>query len=805
MLRNLAFVLSLSLCGGLLAADDASSKPAKSEVDFARDIQPILEERCLSCHGPEMQESGLRVDLRAQLLEGGDSEVPAIVPNKIAKSLLIERVTAKDADELMPPEGKPLTESEVALLKKWIDAGAKMPDRFEQVKRTTSEHWSFQPIAKVQVPGIRNPWIKNPIDAFVLKRLKEADLSPGERASRRTLIRRVTFDLTGLPPAPEEISRFINDSSPDAYERLVDRLLSSPAYGERWGRHWLDVVRYADSNGLDENVAHGNAWRYRDYVIASLNADKPYSDFVREQLAGDLIRAENPAERNEHLVATGFLSLGPKVLAEVDETKMEMDIVDEQIDTFGKAFLGMTLGCTRCHDHKFDPLTTEDYYALAGIFKSTKTMDSFTKIAKWHEYDIPNPEQQKQKQIHAEKVKKKNAEIAELIKAANAALLAGMEEGAKLPAKPEEHYPEETKAKLKKLRDELADLEKAAPVLPAAMGVSEGAVADIPVHQRGSHLSLGKTVPRRFPLVLEIEDGPEIPEKSSGRLQLSRWLTSPQHPLTARVIANRLWRWHFGAGIVDSTDNFGELGSKPSHPDLLDWLAGRLMETGWSLKEIHRLIVTSNAYCQSSESAERGEVAARSKVADPENRLLWRANVRRLEAEAIRDSLLAVSGKIDRKMGGSILNTENRKHIFDHTSKDNTSYDSDCRSVYLPIVRNHLYDAFQIFDYTDASTVNGNRTTSTVAPQALYLLNAEFVQNAAKDLAARLLKMASTDEARIRALHQLCFGHPPTQSSTERFQAYLGRIRETMNDNELEAWSVICQVILVSNEFVTIR
>ncbi|MCA9071203.1 MAG: DUF1549 domain-containing protein, partial [Planctomycetaceae bacterium] len=363
-----------------------------------------------------------------------------------------------------------------------------------------------------------------------------------------------------------------------------------------WGRHWLDVVRYADSNGLDENVAHGHAWRYRDYVVRSLNGDKPYSLFVQEQLAGDLLPTKDLTDRNERLVATGFLSLGPKVLAEVDETKMEMDIVDEQIDTFGKAFAGLTLGCARCHDHKFDPVTAEDYYALAGIFKSTRTMDSFKKIAKWHEHEIPTQTQKKQKQDYDQKVEAKNKEIAELIKVANAALLATKEDNAKLPAKPEEHYPEETKSQLKNLRAELTELKKAAPVLPAAMGVSEGTITNVPVHQRGSHLTLGKIVPRRYPAVLTLPNQPTIPSDASGRLQLANWLTNPNHPLTARVIVNRVWRWHFGRGLVDSTDNFGELGSDPSHPELLDWMAKRLIESDWSLKTVHRMIVISNTY-----------------------------------------------------------------------------------------------------------------------------------------------------------------------------------------------------------------
>lgn len=809
MTRNVLFLLVLVSSKSLgIAADPPKKSFPQQPVDFVRDIQPVLIEKCLSCHGPEMQESGLRVDVRKTLLKGGDSETPAIIPKQSGKSLLMERVTAKDPDNLMPPEGKPLTRTEIALFKRWIDSGAVMPERFEKIQRTTSDHWSFQPIIRPKVPQLPGDWVQTPIDAFVVKKLNQVQLTPASRADRRTLIRRVTFDLTGLPPTPEDIDQFLADTSPQAYERLVDRLLASPAYGERWGRHWLDVVRYADSNGLDENVAHGNAWRYRDYVVNSLNADKPYSQFVKEQLAGDLLPTENQSERNERLVATGVLSLGPKVLAEVDETKMEMDIVDEQIDTFGKAFLGLTLGCARCHDHKFDPVTAEDYYALAGIFKSSKTMDSFKKIAKWHEHEIPTEPQRIRKREYDKKIDGKNGAIAKLIKTANAALLATKDENAKLPAKPEDEYPEATKTQLKNLRAELAALKKEAPVLPTAMGVSEGEVANVPVHQRGSHLSLGKIVPRRYPKVLALPGQPSIPPDASGRLQLANWLTNPDHPLTARVLVNRVWRWHFGRGLVDSTDNFGELGSDPSHPELLDWLAGQLIDSGWTLKKLHRTIVTSNTYCQSSELVHREVIARKARIIDPQNRLLWKANVRRLEAEAIRDSLLAVSGNLDRKMGGSLLNTENRKHVFDHTSKDNTRYDFPCRSVYLPIVRNHLYDLFQLFDYTDASMVNGDRTTSTVAPQALFLMNAEFVQQSADALATRLLETTESDVERIRRLYRLAVGRLPTDAELGRTQSFLARFRQTMNKKdmvELKTWSTLCQVMLVSNEFVTIR
>ena len=672
-----------------------------------------------------------------------------------------------------------------------------------------TEFWAFQPPADPPVPPVgETSWPQSLLDHFILARLEDKGLRPAPPADKRTLIRRATFDLTGLPPTPDEIDSFLADDSPQAFPRVVERLLDSPAYGERWGRHWLDVVRYADSNGLDENAAHAHAWRYRDYVVAAFNSDKPYDQFVIEQLAGDLLPADDPAVRNGHLTATGFLSLGPKVLAEVDKLKMEMDIIDEQIDTTGRAFLGLTLGCARCHDHKFDPLPTTDYYALAGIFKSTRTMETFKTIARWFENEVPTPADQQKKEAWQRQVDEKKAAVDALVQAANAELQAKLEPGAELPEKPETQYPPDTQAELKRLRGELAAVEKNAPVIPAAMGVTEGAVTDLPVHIRGNHLSLAKhAVPRRFPIVLAGEEQAPLSDQASGRLELARWMTAEDHPLTSRVMVNRIWHWHFGQGLVRTPDNFGALGERPTHPELLDWLARRFVQSGWSVKAMHRLIMLSSTYQMSSAHDHR---AARL---DPENRLWWRANVRRLEAEEIRDALLAVSGRLDRTMGGSLLNTENYKLIFDHTSKDPTNYDSNRRSLYLPIVRNNLYPVFQLFDYADASTVTGNRPTSTVAPQALFMMNGDLVMDACDAVAADLLARTDLDQPeRIRLLYRQALGRPAAAGEIANGESYLDLFDELLQSTEsdaarrrLLAWSSLCQVILASNEFISIR
>ncbi|HTE19823.1 MAG TPA: DUF1549 and DUF1553 domain-containing protein, partial [Armatimonadota bacterium] len=617
-------------------------------------------------------------------------------------------------------------------------------------------HWSFRPLREPKTPLVKNwAWVRTPVDAFVLARLEARKLKPAPPADRRTLIRLATFDLIGLPPTPSEVDAFLADSAPGAFARVVDRLLASPHYGERWGRHWLDVARYADSNGLDENVAHANAWRYRDYVVSSFNRDKPYDQFLLEQLAGDLLPAvEDVPTRHERLTATGFLVLGPKVLAEVDSKKMEMDIVDEQVDTVGRAVMGLTLGCARCHDHKFDPITTEDYYALAGVFKSTRSMVNFTKPAQWHENSLATDGDKARLAAHTKQVADAKTAIASMVAAAKA-IVPAPAPGAAPPKDEEALFPEATRAELKRRREELARLEASPPELPSAMGVTEGTVADVPVHVRGSHLALGKQVARRFPVVLAGEQQAPLEAKQSGRLQLARWLVGKEHPLTSRVMANRIWRWHFGQGLSRSTDNFGRLGEPPTDPALLDWLAVRFMKVGWSLKKMHRLLMLSSTYAMSSAHDPRAASV------DPENRLHWRAEVRRLEAEAVRDALLAVSGTLDRTMGGSLLTLKNREFVFDHTSRDATRYDSLRRSIYLPVIRNNVYDVFQLFDFADPAVLEGNRPTTTVAPQALFMMNSDLVHGAAEAMADRLLERGELDDpGRIRLLYLQAYARP---------------------------------------------
>lgn len=820
-------IIASSLLLGLICVERRAAaedkQPTAEQIEFFETrIRPVLVERCQDCHGPDEQSSDLRVDQLSGLLRGGKAG-PAIVPGKPEQSLLLTAIRYVSNDLQMPPDEK-LSKQQIADFTRWIAMGAPHPDSDTARPLPTEtfdwesarDFWAFQPPVDPPVPSVKDTaWPRSPLDHFILAELEAKGLRPAPAADKRTLIRRATFDLIGLPPTVEEIENFLSDDSPDAFARVVDRLLDSVHYGERWGRHWLDVARYADSNGLDENIAYGNAWRYRDYVVEAFNKDKPYDQFVVEQLAGDLLpKTGDWRIRHERLIATGFLSLGPKVLAEVDETKMEMDIIDEQVDTVSRAFMALTMGCARCHDHKFDPLPTKDYYGLAGIFKSTRTMEHFRKIARWYENPLETPERLAVQEKHASRVTAKKQEIESFVQQANADYLKTLAEQSqeageqpKLPKNIESLYPEGTKKQLKQLRDELAALEKAAPVMPTALGVTEGEPTDVAVHVRGSHLTLGDIVPRHFPKVLAGTDQDPLGNERSGRLKFARWLVQPDHPLTSRVMANRIWRWHFGQGIVATPDNFGKLGERPSNQPLLDWLAHRFIESGWSIKAMHRLIMLSSTYRMSSDY---DPVAAK---ADPENRLHWRHNVQRLEAEAVRDTLLSVGGLLDLSMGGSLLNVGNREFVFNHTSEDNTKYNFPRRSLYLPVIRNNLYDVFQLFDYSDASVLNGNRTSTVVAPQALFMMNSEMVANAADNLTEKLLSDPElTDSDRMQALYLRSYGRPVTADEVERNSRFLERFTAAAAKSGMDAdaaqkkaWAALCQVVFAASEFIYIR
>ena len=784
---------------------------------------------------------------------------------------------------------------------------------------TNSNHWAFQPLISPQPPRVQASNIaRTPIDQFILAKLEERGLDPAPPADKRALMRRATFDLTGLPPTTEEVDAFVADKSPEAFAKVVERLLASPRYGERWGRHWLDLARYADSNGMDENLAYASAGRYRDYVVASFNGDKPYNQFIREQLAGDLLPAAGTAADFERIIATGFLTIGPKMLAEDDPVKMEMDIIDEQLDTTSRAFMGLTVGCGRCHDHKFDPVPTRDYYAMAGIFKSTRTMENFKVVARWQERPLGTPAELKTLTEHRRQIDEQQQQIKSLIARGNTNLLreararaadyigaarerqalerppveaklvaAGLKTNLtnglipefvqqwaahlkkseklpeadseawqklihdpkgpfQLPKNAESYFQEERIAELKQARDKLKGLEQTLPAVPEAMAVGDGAAQDLKVHKRGSHLALGEEAARGFLKSIGAPDWPSLGTNSSGRLQLAEWLVHPEHPLTARVMVNRIWHWHFGEGLVRSPDNFGALGAKPTHPELLDWLARRFLESGWSVKAMHRLIMASAVYQQSSghgnasplgpgsairnpqSASQPGRPASKSSIQhpasgineplahpsatlDPENRLLSHFPRRRLEVEAIRDALLFVSGGLDLQMGGSLLRTTNRAYVTSTVNKlDGSLFDQSRRSLYLPVVRSALYDVFQVFDFADPSVLNGRRDQTTVAPQALFMMNSQLVAHAARRLAASLLTEKGLDErARLEKIYRVTYGRSPTDTECASALEYLDRHVEQsakrggqLEESRAKAWQSFCRTMLAANEFI---
>lgn len=775
---------------------------------FETSIRPLLVEKCQKCHGSEKQWGMLRLDSREAVLKGGETAA-AIVVGKPDESLLIKAVRQTDESLTMPPKEK-LTDRQIADLVRWVEMGAPFPaaQGSTAARKRDPGYWSFQPVADHVVSQTKNnSWAGGPWDQFILAKLEEQGMTPAGAADRRTLIRRATFDLTGLPPTPAEINEFLADERPDSFARLIDRLLASPSYGERWGRHWLDVARYADSNGLDENVAHGNAWRYRDYVVAAFNQDMPYDQFLIEQLAGDLLPVQSDDERSRLLVATGFLAIGPKVLAEVDESKMQMDIIDEQIDTFGRAFLGLTLGCARCHDHKFDPIETADYYGLAGIFKSTRTMENYKKVAKWHENPLPLAGVGAKKAAYETEIKEKKSVIQSVVEKADAAVKASVPAGETVTGPLEPKYPEETKNELKQLRAEVTALEQTLADLPTAMGVSDSDVVDVAIHVRGNPLKLGDVVARRVPTVLAGTRAPEFDSKRSGRMELAKWLVDARNPLTSRVIVNRVWRWHFGKGLVRSIDNFGLLGELPTHPQLLDSLALDFVRRGWSFKTLHRQLMESSTYCVDS------HVDQATIERDPENRFFGRAEIQRLDAESVRDSLLSMTGGLDQTMGGSLLTVKNRAYFFDHTSKDLTDYTSQRRSLYLPVVRNNVYDVFQLLDFPDAAVPNGDRSTTTVAPQALMMMNSDFVLKCASEFAASLLSNPGADNhVRIREAYSRAYGREPTETDLRESLAFLNEVNQAVAREEgsaanapRKAWESLCHVILSSNEFIYLK
>jgi hypothetical protein len=770
--------------------------PAAAEF-FEKKIRPLLADNCYNCHSANTNsQGGLRVDDRNGLLTGG-GRGPAIVPGNPAESLLILAVSQTD-DELKMPPKKTLSAEQVADLTKWIEEGAVWPGSRVHVATNLpnpeydelrASHWSWQPVRDPQLPAIDDPaWANDPIDVFIRAKLAEQSLQPVGTADKRTLIRRLTFDLTGLPPTPAEIEAFLWNTSPTAYERLVDRLLSSPAFGERWGRHWLDVARYGESTGSSRNLPYPQAWRYRDYVIDSFNKDKPFDQFVREQIAGDLLPSGTPEQHDEQLIATGFLALGVKDVNQRYKVRFVMDNIDEQIDTVSRSVLGLTASCARCHDHKFDPIPTTDYYALAGIFHSTDLCAGLRNKMGGGGLDYYDS----QMLLFVGPQLAPDPDAEKKIEAARQAAATAKEEFEKLRDDPAGDEPgrngrpkrQIARQKMRKLQQELQALtDPAANGRQVALGVREAkTIGDTEIRVRGEAEKLGPTVPRGFLTVANFADTPRIDPAHSGRLELAQWLTSPQNPLTSRVIVNRIWQHLFGQGIVKSVDNFGVTGDVPSHPDLLDHLATRFVREGWSIKKLVRAIVLTRAYQLSAD-----DLPANAPI-DPSARFVWRHQPRRLEAEEIRDATLAVSGQLDLTRPADapaqeLKVTELRNNGPEARRLGEFIATSHHRSVYLPLLRDITPGSLAVFDFAEQGMVTGNRDTTTVAPQALYLLNDPFVRRQSLNLAERLLARSDLEEsARVDAAYRVALGRAATASEVERAQAYLAEYEAAAQD-----------------------
>jgi len=917
----------------LCFAVSAFGQTAEQAEFFEKSVRPLLATKCQMCHNAKAKTSGLDMSTGLAFFAGGASG--SLVNVESPEESLLLKVLSYEGSLKMPPMGK-LKDDEIGKLREWIKMGAPWPgvDRKAAAAEVSStgtrkhgsafsdaewKFWAFQPVKKAAVPAVKDSaWVKSPIDAFILKKMEEKAIRPAAKADKHALLRRVTFDLHGLPPTEQEIKDFVADTSPDAFRKVVDRLLASPRYGEKWGRHWLDVARFADSTGNDEDHRYPYAYKYRDYVIDSFNSDLPYNQFVKEQIAGDLLPPEKGAGINRRgVIATGFLALGAKAIAQQDKQKMLYDVWDEQLDTTTKAFLGVTLACARCHDHKFDPLTQKDYYGIVGMFAATKSFQDsqshvsrllFTPLVPKAEYEIYEKAQNvvankgvdidivmdRERQKAQERLTAQLPDYMLAARAKRANMAPKMTNlDAKIVDKWVKHYNEsevprawlddfhkadeagaraiavkfqesatanlaawakkmsryriqarrqievknmlsempkhinekdgffrdvyadggpfgigaravdavatpEGKAELAALRAEQKKLKDLLPPEPEmACAVSDDKPVIQKVLVRGDYNSLGEVAPKTFPLVIA---GPnrQVVAEGSGRKELAEWLASGSNPLTARVMVNRLWQGHFGEGIVRTPDNFGKMGERPTHPELLDYLAAEFVEKGWSIKEMHRTLLNSSTYQMAS-----GATAEQVK-ADGENKLYSRFPRRRLLVEEMRDGMLAISGRIDLTMGGTLqsgfgTDGENSNGRLSLSPEEQTR-----RTVYLPLRRANLPALLNLFDFGDATTPNGKRVVTNVAPQALFLMNSKFVSEQADAVAKSVAADASLDaKQRAERLYLRVLNRPPSAGEVDNALSYAASFRQKFPKTvESDAWQSVARILLASNEFI---
>jgi hypothetical protein len=785
---------------------------------FQREVLPILSQRCLGCHGVGNQLAKLDLRSRAAALKGG-THGTALVPGSAAKSLLFQLVSGARTP-LMPPGGK-LPAKEIAVLRRWVDAGAPWADGAVETAKE-QVWWSFKTPVPPPVPEFKSTWVKTPIDAFVLQKLLAEGLSPSPPATRPVLIRRAYLDVIGLPPTPEEVDAFVSDRSPNAWEKVVDRLLASPHYGEKWARHWLDLVRYADSSGFEGDKDRPNAWRYRDYVIRSFNTDKPYDRFIKEQIAGDELVAAGEVKdeptgatdptsapapgfllspKSEALVATAYLGHGQEDFAMVKLPTTRADELDDMVSTTGSAILGLTIGCARCHDHKYDPVKQTDYYRLAALFAPTTRKD----------VDIPTAEERRAADQRNRELDGEAAALqAELGTLRTLGTQAAIQSG---KIKPNDDQvkaalPEPQRKRWDELQAALKAIEAKRPQLPKAMTITDTGAKAEPFHLmiRGDAYKLGEVVQPGFIVALpggtaDVKPDAATPSTTGRRRALADWLAAPANPLTSRVWMNRIWKQHFGQGLVNSLSNFGVNGDLPSHPELLDWLALRFQTEGRRLKPMHRLMLLSSTYQQSSDLPTRpaGKKAADPLVVDPQNRYLWRMTVRRLEAEAVRDSMLMVTGALNREMGGPpvyppvdpSLRADTYQGVNWPEGEDSPK--TWRRSVYVKVKRSLLLPQLEVFDCPEISASVAQRNVSITPTQALLMMNDPLIRRQAGLFAERLEKEAGKDPAKqVEHAYRLAFGRTPT--APERSLALGFLKKQTLTD--------FCHAVLNLNELV---
>ncbi len=887
-------------CGLLLSGAMAFAQEAAPDDVYSTRVKPLLAKQCGECHGPQKQQSGLRIDSAKGMLEGGDSGT-AVVPGDSAKSLLVQAISGAEGVSKMPPEGPALSADEIALIRKWIDDGAKSPadEITDAAASKQSDHWSFQPVRRHAPPAVKQlAAARGPLDSFIVARLEHDQIAPSPEADRATLFRRATLDLLGVAPSPEELHEFLNDAAPDAYERLIDRLLASPHFGERWGRDWLDAARYADSNGYTRDQPR-TIWKYRDWVVEAFNRNLPFDEFVIEQLAGDML----PNARLDQIVATGF-HRNTLINEEggTDPEQFRIEAVVDRVNTTGTVFLGLTVGCCQCHDHKYDPLSQREYYQLMAFFNNAAFNGGDPAAPR---IDVPSREQfERGEPVRQKTIRAEIAKLDKEIKASTAAILNdqleweqtltdddkktlpfNVKNGVDLPPRDrsavhkrdvDAHFRTLPIARQKYPQlEQIAKLRTDEPKFPSTMVMQELAKPrDTFIHLRGDFLRQGAKVEPAVPAVLGKVEGrglkvesqqeepqPNVPSSSSPstlnlqhstRLDLARWLTAPGNPLTARVTTNRIWQKYFGRGLVETENDFGTQGTPPSHPELLDWLASEFAgaskdESGetratavadasssalqpstlnsqpaWDTKRLHRLLVTSATYRQSSRH--RPELAE----SDPVNKLLARQSRLRLDAEIIRDAALAASGLLTTELGGPPVYPPQPDGVFDFTQdkkpwKTATGSDRHRKAMYTQLWRSSLYPAMTVFDFPDANVTCTRRVRSNTPLQSLTLANDLTFVEFSRGLASRLLATPTSDDSqRITLACELCLSRTPSSQELARLRGYLDEQRSRFADDtksaadfapnplppdiaapEAAAWMAVSRVLMNLDEFIT--